>query len=107
MSQFDQPAGGFPQNNPGYGAPTQEHPDSQMVFIMGIIGIFFGILAFIAWYKGNAAKKEIEAGAPYAWDGNIKTGYLLGKVFSIIYIVVAALYIIGIIVIAIVASGAS
>ena len=42
--------------------------------------------------------REIDAGAPYQWDGSkLKTGYMLGKVFSIIYIVVVALYILFII----------
>lgn len=77
----------------GYGA-TAEHPKAQSVFILGIVGIFVGICSFIAWYQGGQAKKEIAAGAPYAFEGNLKTGYMLGKIFSIIYIVVAVIYII-------------
>ncbi|NHB84819.1 hypothetical protein G7085_10030 [Tessaracoccus sp. HDW20] len=69
-------------------------PQTQTVFILGIVGIFVGIVSFIAWYMGNQAKKEIDAGAPYGWEGTkLKTGYTLGKVFSIIYIVFFALYI--------------
>ncbi|WP_051214926.1 hypothetical protein [Granulicoccus phenolivorans] len=70
-----------------------EHPQSQTVLILGIVGIFTGVCAFVAWYMGGQAKKEIEAGAPYQWGGNLKTGYLLGKVFSIITIVVVVLYV--------------
>ncbi len=91
---------GQPAGQPGYGAVggAQEHPQTQTVFILGIVGIFVGVCAFIAWYMGGQAKKEIEAGAPYAWEGTkLKTGYMLGKVFSIIYIVVVALYILFII----------
>ncbi|WP_051215320.1 hypothetical protein [Granulicoccus phenolivorans] len=72
----------------------QEHPQAQTTFILGIVGIFVGICAFIAWYLGGKAKKEIAAGAPYQWGGNLKTGYLLGKIFSIIYIIGLVLYII-------------
>ena len=56
---------------PGYGAyiPAPEHPQSQMVFILGIVGIFTGVTAFVAWYMGGQAKKEIEAGAPFPWAG--------------------------------------
>lgn len=83
---------------PAYGTPQgylpAEHPQSQTTFILGIVGIFVGICAFIAWYMGGKAKKEIQAGAPYPWDGKIKTGYLLGKIFGIIYIVGIALYIV-------------
>lgn len=68
-----------------------EHPQAQMVFILGIVGIFTGIVSFVAWYMGGQAKKEIEAGAPYAWDGQLKTGYVLGKVFGIITIVFTVL----------------
>ncbi len=84
---------------PGYGAyiPAPEHPQSQMVFILGIVGIFTGVTAFVAWYMGGQAKKEIEAGAPFQWGGQLKTGYTLGKVFGIIWIVGIALYIVFII----------
>ena len=41
----------------------------------------------IAWYMGGQAKKEIAAGAPYPFEGKIKTGYILGKVFGILQIV--------------------
>ena len=95
---YDQSYGqGYGQQ--GYGQPygygmTAEHPQTQTVFLLGIIGIFVGIVPFIAWYMGGQAKKEIDAGAPYQWDGSkLKTGYMLGKVFSIIYIVFMALYI--------------
>ncbi len=70
-----------------YAPMGAEHPQSQMVFILGIIGIFTGITAFVAWYMGGQAKKEIDAGAPYPWDGQLKTGYTLGKVFGILSIV--------------------
>lgn len=98
-----QPAYGqqpYAQQQPyqSYNMQTQEHPQTQMVFILGIVGIFTGITAFIAWYMGGQAKKEIEAGAPYAFDGNLKTGYMLGKVFSIIYIVLIALYVVFIVI---------
>jgi len=67
------------------------------VFILGIFGIFTGILSFVAWYLGAQAKKEIQAGAPYPFEGKLKTGYLLGKVFGIISIVGIALGVIYII----------
>ncbi|PIE20824.1 MAG: hypothetical protein CSA64_04480 [Arachnia propionica] len=95
-----QPAYGQPAygQQPGYGQQqAPEHPQAQVVLILGIVGIFFGILSFVAWYMGGQAKKEIEAGAPYPWDGNLKIGYLLGKIFSIIWIVIGVLYVIGII----------
>lgn len=118
---YGQPSYGSPEQPSAYGAPQQpygqpqqpygaaqpyqqpyayapaEHPQAQTVFILGIVGIFVGIIPFIAWYLGAQAKKEIEAGAPYPFEGKLKTGYLLGKVFSIIYLVIIALYIVGII----------
>lgn len=57
------------------------------MLILGILGFFTSITAFIGWYMGGQAKKEIEAGAPYRWDGNLKTGYLISKILSIISIV--------------------
>lgn len=95
---YGQGAYGAPQQpyqQPGYGAPgyqQAEHPQATTVFVLGIVGIFVTICAFIAWYLGVQARKEIQAGAPYPFDGKLKTGYTLGKVFSIIAIVVFAIY---------------
>lgn len=74
---------------PSYGNDyyPAEHPQTSAVFVLGIVGIFVGVCSFIAWYLGAQARKEIEAGAPYPWAGKLKTGYLLGKVFSILYLV--------------------
>ncbi len=70
----------------GYQAPA-EHPQAQMVFILGIVGIFVTIVPFIAWYLGGPAKTEIAARAPYPAERKFKTGYILGKVIGILQIV--------------------
>ena len=74
---------------------TIEHPKAQTVFILSIVGIFVGICAPIAWYMGVQTKKEIAA-QPGQWstEGNLKTGTLIGKIFTILYIVVIVLWII-------------
>ena len=70
-----------------YGSAPQEHPQGTLILVFGIIGIFSGIFAPIAWYLGNKARKEIAAsGAHYANESQINTGRMLGKVFTIIYI---------------------
>ena len=66
---------------------TLEHPKAQTVFILSIVGIFVGICAPIAWYMGVQAKKEIAASGQYAFAGNLKTGTLIGKIFTILYII--------------------
>lgn len=88
-----------PANNPSpyggqpYGMAPQEHPQGSTVFILGIVGIFVGICAPIAWYLGNKTLAEIRAsGAQYSNDQQIRTGRMLGKVFTIIYIVFIVLY---------------
>lgn len=90
---YGQQPGYYPQGGYAYPGPGQamEHPSASTVFLLGIIGIFFTICAYIAWFMGAQAKKQIESGAPYRWDGNLKTGYMLGKVFSIISIVLLVL----------------
>ncbi len=78
-----------------YGAPPQEHPQGTLILVFGIIGIFSGIFAPIAWYLGNKARREIAAsGASYANESQINTGRMLGKVFTIIYIAFIVLTII-------------
>ena len=84
-----------------YGGAPQEHPQGVLILVFGIIGIFSGIFAPIAWYMGNKARKEIAAsGAHYANESQISTGRMLGKVFTIIYIVSIVLFIIFFIILA-------
>jgi hypothetical protein len=81
-----------------YGMGTTEHPQGTMILVLGIVGIFVGICAPIAWYFGNKTLREITAsGANYSNVSQIRTGRMLGKVFTIIYIVFLVLYIIAII----------
>ncbi len=83
-----------------YGAVAQEHPQGTIVLVLGIVGIFVGICAPIAWILGNKALGEIRAsGVTYSNESQIKTGRMLGKVFTIIYIVLIVLYIVFFIVI--------
>ena len=74
---------------------TIEHPKAQTVFILSIVGIFVGICAPIAWYMGVQAKKEIAA-QPGTWstEGNLKTGTLIGKIFTILWIIGIVLWIV-------------
>lgn len=89
-------------------APTLEHPKAQTVFILSIVGIFVGICAPIAWYLGVQTKKEILANpGQYTTEGNLKTGTMLGKIFTIIYIAVAAISIILMIISALLLAAAS
>jgi hypothetical protein len=89
-----------PYGQQPYGVAGGEHPQGTMIFVLGIVGIFVGVCAPIAWYLGNKTLREITAsGANYSNVSQIRTGRILGKVFTIIYIVFIVLYIIALIVI--------
>lgn len=64
-----------------------EHPNAGTVLILAIVGIIVPFVSFIAWYMGARAKKEIANGAPYYWGGQLRTGYLVAKIYSILVIV--------------------
>ncbi|HET6859656.1 MAG TPA: hypothetical protein VFH94_21520 [Streptomyces sp.] len=97
-SPYGQPPAQYGQQP--YGVATGEHPQGTMIFVLGIVGIFVGVCAPIAWYLGNKALREVTAsGANYSNVSQIRTGRMLGKVFTIIYIVFIVLYIIALIVI--------
>lgn len=71
-----------------YGAPPREHPQGTLILIFGILGAFVTIFAPIAWYLGSKAKQEIQAsGLQYVNEPNVNAGRILGKVFSIIWVV--------------------
>jgi hypothetical protein len=83
-----------------YGVAPQEHPQGTIVFVLGILGIFVGVCAPIAWYLGNKTLGEIRSsGASYTNESQIRTGRMLGKVFTIIWIVFIVLYIVFVVVI--------
>jgi hypothetical protein len=83
-----------------YGVAPQEHPQGTIVFVLGILGIFVGVCAPIAWYLGNKALGEIRSsGASYSNGSQLRTGRMLGKVFTIIWIVFIVLYIVFVVVI--------
>jgi hypothetical protein len=89
-----------PYGQQGYGVATQEHPQGTIIFVLGIVGIFVGVCAPIAWWLGNKTLREITAsGASFSNVSQIRTGRMLGKVFTIIYIVLIVLYIVFFIVI--------
>ena len=91
-SPYGQPPAAYGQQP--YGVAGGEHPQGTIIFVLGIIGIFVAVCAPIAWYMGNKTLREVTAsGANYSNLSQIKTGRMLGKVFTIIYIVLIALYI--------------
>ncbi len=76
-----------------------EHPRAQVVLVLSIIGIIFGVLSglfigtllgglfsYIAWFLGAQAKKEIEQGTPYLWGGSLQVGYWIAKISGIVFI---------------------
>jgi Co/Zn/Cd efflux system component len=100
QSSEQQPAfrpGPYPQGYPGQFAP--EHPQGTTVLVLGILGLFVPVVAFIAWYQGSKVEKEIQAsGIYYANAGFIRVGRILGIVGGILTMVVAALLIVQLVV---------
>lgn len=85
---------GYGQMQPyTYGGPlVPEHPRATTVLVLGILGFMTGVTGFFAWFMGSKAKKEIQSGAPYRYDGMLKAGHILGMVSSILTIAVVAFY---------------
>src|SRR5829696_4784855 len=64
-SPYGQPPAQYGQQP--YGVGGGEHPQGTMILVLGIIGIFVGVCAPIAWYFGNKTLREITAsGANYS-----------------------------------------
>jgi hypothetical protein len=70
----------------------REHPQGTTVLLLGILGLFFSPVAFVAWYLGSKAQEEIElSGQVWSNAGSIRAGRILGMVMGILTIVSAAL----------------
>ncbi|MHA6523693.1 hypothetical protein [Tessaracoccus sp. G1721] len=94
-----QPYGMAPYGQqPAYGYGQAEHPQATTILVLGILGFFVPIVPFVAWYMGGQIKKQIDAGAPYQWEGSLKIGYLIGKILGIIQIASVVLTIIWLVV---------
>ena len=94
---------------PGYGAQPniREHPDGTTVLVLGILGLVVcGLLAPIAWAKGNSAKREIDAQPHINWTnrGSVTAGRICGIIGSVLLIIGVA-FIVLIIVAAAASSG--
>jgi len=68
------------------GIRPQEHPQATVVLVLGILGLFTAILAPIAWYMGNKATREVQAGT-YSMSDPLKIGRILGIIGTILLIV--------------------
>ncbi|MFT3860406.1 hypothetical protein [Micropruina sp.] len=74
----------------GYGEPAlPEHPNTTLVFTLGIIGLatnlfFLPVVSPVAWYLGAKAKREM-ANYPgvYRDSGRLTAGFVLGVIGSL------------------------
>lgn len=96
MSDQQQPPP--PQERPhpygaqGYGAPAYggyqpvpDHPQATMILVLGIVGLFVGVLGPVAWYLGSKAKKEIEASNGRVGGlQQVTVGWILGIITTVL-----------------------
>jgi hypothetical protein len=64
-----------------------DHPQATTVLVLGILGLCVaGILGPFAWYLGNKATKECQAGL-YTINDQLRIGRILGIVATVVLIV--------------------
>ena len=86
--QVGYPLAGYPAGVAPYPHLRPEHPQGTAVLLLGLVGLIFAPAAFVAWFLGSRAQREIEdCGLDYANSGSITAGRVLGMVVSIAYIV--------------------
>lgn len=91
-----------------YGGPLPEHPQGTMILVLGVLGLVTSITAFIAWYLGSKALKEIRtSGFRYANEQNIVVGRMIGMILSIVSLVAIAGTIIALIVAVAITAGSA
>ena len=61
----------------------RDHPSGTTVLVLGILGLVVcGLLAPVAWIKGNSAKREMDAQPNINWTnrGSVTAGRILGMI---------------------------
>lgn len=82
----------------GAGQPAhpdvREHPDGTTVLVLGILGLVVcGLLAPVAWAKGNSAKREIDAQPHVMWtnQGAVNAGRICGIIGTVLLVIGVAI----------------
>lgn len=72
-------------------AYARDHPEGTTILVLGILSLVIcGILGPIAWSKGNAALRDIDANpGMYTNRGSVSAGRICGIIASVLLIVSA------------------
>jgi hypothetical protein len=89
----------YPVPPDGYPYPVpREHPQANTVLVLGILGLFFTPLGFVAWYLGGKAEEEIEtSGLVWSNASTVRVGKILGMVTGILTIVSVGLAVVAVV----------
>ncbi len=103
-SQFDQPAPQYNQYDagyanysaqpapyaapgvvPSYGVAQQDHPQTTMVFVLGLLSVLgVSITGPFAWYMGSKARREIQQNpGQYKENGMLTGGWVMGIIGTV------------------------
>lgn len=83
-------AGGYVAAGSARPYPTApvEHPQGNVVLLLGILGFVVPVVGPVAWYLGHRALREIRtSGLPHSNEQAIVVGRLLGLVVTLLLIV--------------------
>jgi uncharacterized membrane protein YjgN (DUF898 family) len=82
---------------------VREHPAGTTVLVLGILGLVVcGLLAPIAWVKGNTAKREMDSQPNVYWSnrGSVTAGRICGIIGTVLILLGVAVMILFVIAIA-------
>jgi hypothetical protein len=112
QQQPQQPYGAPPPGAYGqvpYGAyPVQDHPQSTMVLVLGILSLLLcQVVGPFAWVMGNRALREIDAsGGQIGGRGTVQAGRICG-IIATIFLALGLLALVAVVILAVVAAGTS
>lgn len=81
-----------------YGQALPEHPNAVPALVLGILGLFFGVTAPVAWVMGAVGRNQTRQFPDrYRPSGMLTAGMVLGIIVTVGWMLLVGLFVLGVV----------